>query len=225
MMPAMASYDTDAGLLRSICYSEADAVLVLDTRERGGPGHREGVRRTNAVGGRLQPGVLRRTCRWYLGRGDLGTVRAASVIDADAGLWVAVIACRGRLRARDRDARDAGGGAERGGLAPAAGATPSTCCARARPGRPARLDPFAPGRQAELLVVSGLLPLLVVAPAAVRRAPSGLLGVVRGARSTRAAGATRSRRGRSPLWPLSSAAPWPRRPTPCRPRPRRASSA
>ena len=65
-------------------------MLALYTRERGrASAIVKGARRTTSrLGGRLQPGVCARVTI-HEGRGDLGTVRAASVVDAHAGLWVA----------------------------------------------------------------------------------------------------------------------------------------
>lgn len=86
----MATYETEAVVLRTIRYSEADAVLTLMTRARGRVSAiAKGARRTNSrLGGRLQPGV-RALVTIHEGRGDLGTMRGAAVLDAHAGLWVA----------------------------------------------------------------------------------------------------------------------------------------
>ena len=161
MMPAMASYDTDAVVLRSIRYSEADAVLALYTRERGrASAIVKGARRTTSrLGGRLQPGVCAHVSV-HLGRGDLGTVRAASVIDAHAGLWVAghrlqaagcVLETVMRVMPEEEPNEEAWHLLAR---------TLDLLARAPDPGRPARLDPFVLGCQAKLLVVSGLLPML-----------------------------------------------------------------
>ncbi len=85
----MPSIDTEAVILRSIRFSEADVVLSIYSPTAGRiSGIAKGARRaTSKLGGRLQPGV------WVhlgivQGRGDLGTVRSASIIEAHAGLWL-----------------------------------------------------------------------------------------------------------------------------------------
>ena len=229
MMPAMASYDTDAVVLRSIRYSEADAVLALYTRERGrASAIVKGARRTTSrLGGRLQPGVCAHVSV-HLGRGDLGTVRAASVIDAHAGLWVAghrlqaagcVLETVMRVMPEEEPDEEAWHLLAR---------TLDLLARAPDPGRPraprpagAGLPGEAPGGQRPAADAGPLRPLRRAA------APAGLLGRRRRRplRRLRAPAPTRSPRGRSPPSPPSSAGPWPRRPTPCRPRPRRASSA
>ena len=96
----------------------------------------------------------------HVGRGDLGTVRAASVIDAHAGLWVAghrlqaagcVLETVMRVMPEEEPDEEAWH---------LLAAHPRPAGPRARPGRPARLDPLVLGCQAKLLVVSGLLPML-----------------------------------------------------------------
>ncbi len=157
----MATYDTEAIVLRSIRYSEADAVLALSTRERGRVSAiAKGARRTTSrLGGRLQPGVLVQLTI-HEGRGDLGTIRAASVIDAHAGLWVAghrlqaagcVLETVMRVMPEHEPSDEAWHLLVRTlGLLARAPAPPG----------PARLDPLVLGCQAKLLVVSGLLPVL-----------------------------------------------------------------
>ncbi len=86
----MATYETEAVVLRTIRYSEADAVLTLMTRSRGRVSAiAKGARRTNSrLGGRLQPGV-RAFVTIHEGRGDLGTMRGAPVLDPHPGLSLA----------------------------------------------------------------------------------------------------------------------------------------
>ena len=157
----MPVYDSDAVVLRSIRYSEADAVLALYTRERGrASAIVKGARRTTSrLGGRLQPGVCARVSV-YEGRGDLGTVRAASVIDAHAGLWVAghrLQAAGCVLETVMRVMPEGEANEEAWHLL----ARTLDLLARApQPAGPARLDPLVLGCQAKLLVVSGLLPML-----------------------------------------------------------------
>ncbi len=157
----MATWDTEAIVLRSIRYSEADAVLALTTRERGRVSAiAKGARRTTSrLGGRLQPGVLLQVTI-HEGRGDLGTIRAASVVDAHAGLWVAghrlqaagcVLETVMRVMPEHEPSDEAWHLLVRTlGLLARAPAPPG----------PARLDPLVLGCQAKLLVVSGLLPVL-----------------------------------------------------------------
>lgn len=159
----MATYDTEAIVLRSIRYSEADAVLALSTRARGRVSAiAKGARRTTSrLGGRLQPGV-RAQVTIHEGRGDLGTIRAASVIDANAGLWVAghrlqaagcVLETVMRVMPEGEASEEAWHLLVRTLVLLARAPTP--------PG-PARLDPLVLGCQAKLLVVSGLLPVLTM---------------------------------------------------------------
>ena len=94
------------------------------------------------------------------GRGDLGTVRAASVVDAHAGLWVAghrLQAAGCVLETVMRVMPEAEANEEAWHLL----ARTLDLLARApAPAGPARLDPLVLGCQAKLLVVSGLLPML-----------------------------------------------------------------
>jgi DNA repair protein RecO (recombination protein O) len=160
-MPA--TYETEAVVLRSIRYSEADAVLALSTREKGRVSAiAKGARKTTSrLGGRLQPGVLA-LVSIHEGRGDLGTIRAASVIDAHAGLWTeghrlqsAACVLETVMRVMpEYEPSEEGWHLLTRTLALLARAP-------APPG-PARLDPLVLGCQAKLLVVSGLLPLLTV---------------------------------------------------------------
>lgn len=148
-------------MLRGIRYSEADLVLALTTRERGRVSAiAKGARRTTSrLGGRLQPGVLLQMTI-HEGRGDLGAVRAASVVDAHAGLWVAghrlqsagcVLETVMRVMPEHEPSEEGWHLLLRTlGLLARAPAPPG----------PARLDPLVLGCQAKLLVVSGLLPVL-----------------------------------------------------------------
>jgi DNA repair protein RecO (recombination protein O) len=157
----VATWDTEAVVLRGIRYSEADLVLALTTRERGRVSAiAKGARRTTSrLGGRLQPGVLLQMTI-HEGRGDLGAVRAASVVDAHAGLWVAghrlqsagcVLETVMRVMPEHEPSEEGWHLLLRTlGLLTRAPAPPG----------PARLDPLVLGCQAKLLVVSGLLPVL-----------------------------------------------------------------
>src|SRR5436305_9512335 len=84
-MPA--TFKTEAVVLRSIRYGEADRVLHLYSRERGRIGAMaKGVRRVKSrFGGRLEP-LFRVDLLLHEGRGELYTVTAAETIDAHASL-------------------------------------------------------------------------------------------------------------------------------------------
>jgi DNA repair protein RecO (recombination protein O) len=120
----------------------------------------KGARRTTSrLGGRLQPGVCVRVTV-HEGRGDLGTVRGAAVLDAHAGLWVAghrLQAAGCVLETVLRVMPEGEANEEAWHLL----ARTLDLLARApAPAGPARLDPLVLGCQAKLLVVSGLLPML-----------------------------------------------------------------
>lgn len=157
----MGTYESEAVVLRSIRYSEADAVLALQTRERGRVSAiAKGARTTRSrLGGRLQPGVLAHLTI-HEGRGDLGTIRGASVIDAHAGLWVeghrlqsaaCVLETVMRVMPEHEPSEEAWHLLTR---------CLALLCRAPAPAGPARLDPLVLGCQAKLLVVSGLLPML-----------------------------------------------------------------
>ena len=90
MITRVAAYETEAVVLRAIRYGEADNVLALLTLDHGRlSAIAKGARRSRSrLGGRLQPGV-RAHLTLHEGRGDLATVRTASVVEPHAGLWVA----------------------------------------------------------------------------------------------------------------------------------------
>jgi DNA repair protein RecO (recombination protein O) len=81
------TFRTEAVVLRSIRYGEADRVLHLYTRDRGRIGAMaKGVRRTKSrFGGRLEP-LFRVDLIMHEGRGDLCTVTSAETVDAHAAL-------------------------------------------------------------------------------------------------------------------------------------------
>jgi DNA repair protein RecO (recombination protein O) len=81
------TFRTEAVVLRSIRYGEADRVLHLYTRDRGRIGAMaKGVRRTKSrFGGRLEP-LFRVDLILREGRGDLSTVTSAETVDAHAAL-------------------------------------------------------------------------------------------------------------------------------------------
>lgn len=157
----MGAFDTDAVVLRAIRYGEADAVLSLYTRDRGRlSAMAKGARRaTSKLGGRLQPGVVVRL-QLHEGRGDMCTVRGASMVQANAGLWVEGY----RLRAAgcilettlrglpEHEASDPTFNLLTRTLELLAHAPPRTTHPR--------LEPLVLGFAVKLLVVGGLLPRL-----------------------------------------------------------------
>jgi DNA repair protein RecO (recombination protein O) len=81
------NFSTEAVVLRSIRYGEADRVLHLYTRDRGRIGAMaKGVRRVKSrFGGRLEP-LFRVELILREGRGDLCTVTSAETVDAHPAL-------------------------------------------------------------------------------------------------------------------------------------------
>src|SRR5918992_1027355 len=81
------SFKTEAIVLRSIRYGEADRILHLYSRERGRIGAvAKGVRRPQPrFGGPLQP-LFRVDLVLHEGRGELYTVAAAQTVHAHAGI-------------------------------------------------------------------------------------------------------------------------------------------
>jgi DNA repair protein RecO (recombination protein O) len=90
---------TEAVVLRSMRYGEADRILHLYTRDRGRVGAiAKGVRRARSrFGGRLEP-YFRLLIELHEGRGELLTVTGAHTLDGHAAL-------RGDARALDAAAR------------------------------------------------------------------------------------------------------------------------
>src|SRR3954452_7943048 len=81
------SFESEAVVLRSIRYGEADRILHLYTEKRGRVGAMaKGVRRVKTrFGGRLEP-LFRVNLILHEGRGDLCTVTAAETVDPHAHL-------------------------------------------------------------------------------------------------------------------------------------------
>lgn len=81
------SFETEAIVLRSIRFGEADRVLHLYTQERGRLGAiAKGVRRVKSrFGGRLEP-FFRTRMVLHQGRGELCTVTSAETVHSHAGL-------------------------------------------------------------------------------------------------------------------------------------------
>ena len=103
------SFKTEAIVLRSIRYGEADRILHLYSRERGRIGAvAKGVRRPKSrFGGRLEP-LFRVNLVLHEGRGELCTVTSAQTVHAHAALREsraplarAVEACEAVLRLFD----------------------------------------------------------------------------------------------------------------------------
>lgn len=157
----MAAYESDGVVLRTIRYGEADAVLSVYTRERGRVSAiAKGARKpTSKLGGRLQPGVLVHLML-HEGRGDMATIRGASVVRTHAGLWVEGYRLRAAGCVLETALR---------GLPEHEASEPtfnllvrtldllSECPPR---DTPPRLEPLVLGFAVKLLVVGGLLPRL-----------------------------------------------------------------
>src|SRR5947207_891864 len=84
-MPRSGTFKTEAVVLRSIRFGEADRVLHLYTEDRGRVGAvAKGVRRTKSrFGGRLEP-LSRVKLVMHEGSGDLCTITAADTVHAHA---------------------------------------------------------------------------------------------------------------------------------------------
>jgi DNA repair protein RecO (recombination protein O) len=153
--------ETEAVVLRTLRYGEADAILTLLTPGRGRVSAiAKGARRsTSKQGGRLQPGV-RLQASLVEGRGDLLTVRSAQVLDAGAGLWMdgyrlraagCVLEAAMRVVPEQEEAEAAYNLLTR--------ALALLCTSPARDTAP-HLDPLVLGMQAKLLATAGLVPHL-----------------------------------------------------------------
>lgn len=154
-------YETEAIVLRSIRYGEADSVLTLYTAARGRvSAMAKGTRKaTSRLGGRLQPAV-RVHLGLHEGRGEMHTVRHAQLVESHAGLWVegyrlrasgSILEAAMRILVEEE---------------PNPGAYNLLCrglglLAKAPPrDLPPRHDSIVLGVHAKLLVVAGLLPRL-----------------------------------------------------------------
>src|SRR5437870_7332264 len=84
---ASRSYKTEAVVLRSIRFGEADRVLHLYTAERGRVGAvAKGIRKTKSrFGGRLEP-LSHVTLQLHQGSGELQTVTGADLVRAHNGV-------------------------------------------------------------------------------------------------------------------------------------------
>ena len=176
------SFKTEAVVLRSIRYGEADRVLHLYSADRGRVGAvAKGVRRVKSrLGGRLEPlGRVRLVL--HEGRGELCTVTPADTVHAHSG------AARAPRLAR---ARHPGlrGGAAAARLRRAQPRPPTTCsatssrCSTSTPARPRRAQALA--FRLKLLLAAGFAPELAALRllrrgastwAASRPAPGGVV--------------------------------------------------
>lgn len=157
----MATYETEAIVLRTIRYSEADSVLTLLTADRGRvSAMAKGARRPKSrLGGRLQPGV-RAQVILHEGRGEMHGLRGAVVRDPHAGLWsegYRLLAASSVLEAAARVLPE--GEAQAGAFHLIGRSLDLLSRATPRSSAP-RLDPIVLGTHCKLLVVSGLLPRL-----------------------------------------------------------------
>ena len=168
------SVKTEAIVLRSIRYGEADRILHLYTPRHGRIGAiAKGARRSRSrFGARLEP-FFRIQAVLHDGRGDLLTVTGRRHRGAHASLREHAASARrrgARLRCRRaavRDARPAPGGVQPAGQR--AGAAERR--ARAGPGRPNGL-----AFRLKLLLAAGIVPQLAsCAACGEARAPAGLL--------------------------------------------------
>src|SRR5437588_7644877 len=100
------SVKTEAVVLRSIRYGEADRILHLSTPHRGRVGAiAKGVRRARSrFGGRLEP-FFRLSIELHEGRGELLTVTGAQTVDAYARLRADARALDAAARACDAVSR------------------------------------------------------------------------------------------------------------------------
>lgn len=153
--------ETEAVVLRTLRYGEADAILTLLTPGLGRVSAiAKGARRpTSKQGGRLQPGV-RLQASLVEGRGDLLTLRSSQVVDAGAGLWMdgyrlraagCVLEAALRVVPEQEEAE-----AAFNLLTRALALISTTAPGEGQP----RLDPYVLGMQAKLLATSGLVPHL-----------------------------------------------------------------
>ena len=154
-------YETEAIVLRSIRYGEADSVLTLYTQARGRVSAiAKGTRKsTSRMGGRLQPAV-RVHLGLHEGRGDMQTVRQAQIVEGHAGLWMegyrlrasgSILEAAMRILIEEEPNEGAYNLLCRG-LGLLAKAPPTDL--------PPRHDSIVLGVHAKLLVVAGLLPRL-----------------------------------------------------------------
>ncbi|MER3487671.1 MAG: DNA repair protein RecO [Chloroflexota bacterium] len=152
---------TEAIVLRSLRFAEADRILHLYTAERGRMGAiAKGARRTRSrLGGRLEP-LSHVELVLHLGRGELATVTGASLVRSHAAtrekpyaLSVGLIGAEAMLRLFPEQERN-----ERAFLA-LARFLDLVDALEPRPSRP-ELDPLGLAFQLKLLWLAGYLPHL-----------------------------------------------------------------
>jgi DNA repair protein RecO (recombination protein O) len=153
--------ETDAVILRSIRFSEADVVLSVYSPDLGRVSAiAKGARKaTSRLGGRLQPGVWAHLSIAQ-GRGDLGAIRGASTVHAHAGLWGEGYRIRAASSVLETVLRAVPEHEANEELFHLLTRTLAVLAVAAPGGGPPRLDPLVLAFQAKLLVVSGLLPRL-----------------------------------------------------------------
>lgn len=154
-------FETEAIVLRSIRYAEADSVLTLYTQARGRVSAiAKGTRRAKSkLGGRLQPGV-RVHLGLHEGRGDMCTVRQAQVVEPHAGLWVEGYRLRAAGSILEAAMRVLGEEEPNDGAYHLLSRGLGLLAHAPVRETPPRHDPVVLGVQAKLLVVAGLLPRL-----------------------------------------------------------------
>ena len=157
----MGEFETEALVLRTIRYSEADNVLTLLSPDHGRlSAIAKGARRqTSRLGGRLQPAVVARLTL-HRGRSELCGLRGAVVVEPHAALWHesyrllaagAVLEGAAKIVPIEEENHPAYTLVRRT-VALLAAAEP-------RPAPP-RLDPVVLASRLKLLVISGLMPRL-----------------------------------------------------------------
>lgn len=156
-----ATYRAEAIVLRSVRFGEGDAVVALQTLERGRVSvFAKGVRNTkSALRGRLQPGVCVRL-ELAPGKGDLHGIRGAHVIDAHAGLWVAGYRIQAASCVLEAALRVCPEEEPNPGAFHLLSRSLSLLAVAPPRSTPARFEPIVLGTHVKLLVAAGLLPQL-----------------------------------------------------------------
>jgi DNA repair protein RecO (recombination protein O) len=159
----VSTIETDAVILRSIRFSEADVVLSVYSPDVGRVSAiAKGARKaTSKLGGRLQPGVWAHL-NIAQGRGDLGAIRGASTVRVHAGLWEEGYRIRAASSVLETVLRGVPEHEANPELFHLLTRTLAVLSVATRLDGPPRLDPIVLAFQAKLLVVSGLLPRLGV---------------------------------------------------------------
>ena len=177
------SFKTEAIVLRSIRYGEADRVLHLYTADRGRVGAvAKGVRRVKSrLGGRLEP-LSRVRLVMHQGRGELCTISQADTVHAHAGL-------REHRASLERGAPGVRGGPAAARLQPSRTGPPTTCsatswrCSTRSPEQAGRAQALA--FRLKLLLAAGFAPELASCAACGEAEHLGALLAERGRRGLR----------------------------------------